>query len=79
MEFIRGINKPESESRLNEIDIIQPILVAVEIALANLWMSKGIIPDAIIGHSMGEVAAAYVARNISLDDAAKIILLLVAN
>ena len=72
--LLEEINKPESESRLNEIDIIQPILVAVEIALANLWMSKGIIPDAVIGHSMGEVAAAYVAGNISLDDAAKIII-----
>jgi acyl transferase domain-containing protein/NAD(P)-dependent dehydrogenase (short-subunit alcohol dehydrogenase family)/acyl carrier protein len=72
--LLEEINKHETESRLNEIDIIQPVLVAVEIALANLWMSKGIFPDAVIGHSMGEVAAAYVAGNISLKDAAKIII-----
>ncbi|MCB0508046.1 MAG: type I polyketide synthase [Bacteroidetes bacterium] len=72
--LIEEINKPENESRLNEIDIVQPVLIAVEIALANLWMSKGILPDVVIGHSMGEVAAAYVAGNISLNDAAKIII-----
>lgn len=72
--LIEEINKPELESRLSEIDIVQPVLVAVEIALASLWMSKGIFPDAVIGHSMGEVAAAYVAGNITLDDAARIII-----
>ena len=72
--LIDEINKTDLDSRLNEIDIIQPILVAVEIALANLWMSKGILPDMVIGHSMGEIAAAYVAGNISIEDAAKIII-----
>ena len=72
--LIEEINKPETESRLHEIDIVQPVLVAVEIALAALWMSKGIFPDVVVGHSMGEIAAAYVAGNISLDDAAKIII-----
>lgn len=71
---IDEINKSESESRLHEIDIVQPVLIAIEIALANLWMSKGIIPDLVIGHSMGEVAAAYVAGNITLEEAAKIII-----
>jgi acyl transferase domain-containing protein len=72
--LIEEINKPETESRLHEIDIVQPVLVAVEIALAALWMSKGIFPDVVIGHSMGEIAAAYVAGNIPLDDAARIII-----
>lgn len=73
-DLLEEISKPEQNSRLHEIDIVQPVLVAVEIALASLWMSKGIFPDAVIGHSMGEVAAAYVAGNISLDEAARIII-----
>lgn len=72
--LLEEINKPEAYSRLHEIDIVQPVLVAVEIALANLWMSKGIFPDAVIGHSMGEIAAAYVAGTITLDDAARVII-----
>lgn len=58
---------------LSEIDIIQPTLVAIEIALAKLWMSIGVQPNAAVGHSMGEIAAAYIAGIISLDNAANII------
>ena len=72
-DLIEEINKPIEINRLTEIDVVQPILIAIEIALANLWMSKGVFPDMVIGHSMGEIAAAYVAGNITLDDAAKII------
>ncbi|HMV14122.1 MAG TPA: type I polyketide synthase [Chitinophagales bacterium] len=71
--IIDEINKAEASSRLSEIDIVQPVLVAMEIALANLWMSKGVFPDSVVGHSMGEVAAAYVAGMLTLHDAAKII------
>ncbi len=59
--------------RLNEISVIQPALFAIEIALAEVWRSWGIEPSAVIGHSMGEVAAAYVAGALSLDNAARII------
>jgi acyl transferase domain-containing protein/acyl carrier protein len=59
--------------RFDEIDIIQPVIVAIEIALGQLWKSKGIQPDIVVGHSMGEVAAAYLADMISIDDAALII------
>lgn len=55
------------------LDVIQPLLVAIEIALGELWKSKGIVPDVVVGHSMGEVAAAYLAGMLSLDDAARII------
>lgn len=72
-DIVEEINKPENNSRLNEIDVVQPIIVAIEIALANLWMSKGVMPDIVIGHSLGEIAAAYVAGNITLLEAAKII------
>ena len=62
-----------AQSRLNEIAIIQPALFAMQVALAALWRSWGIEPQAVVGHSMGEVAAAYVAGALSLEDAVRII------
>ncbi|HEX8650761.1 MAG TPA: amino acid adenylation domain-containing protein [Pyrinomonadaceae bacterium] len=64
---------PEERSRLGETDIAQPTLFALQAALATLWRSWGIEPDAVVGHSMGEVAAAYVAGALSLDDALRVI------
>nr|WP_274532251.1 type I polyketide synthase [Ktedonobacter racemifer] len=63
----------EDSARLDEIDVIQPTLFAIEIALAALWRSWGVEPDAVVGHSMGETAAAYIAGALSLEDAAWII------
>ena len=60
-------------SRLERIDVIQPTLFALQVSLAALWRSWGILPNAVVGHSMGEVAAAHVAGALSLDDAARII------
>ena len=62
-----------ARSRLNEIDIVQPALFAVQIALAALWRSWGVEPQAVVGHSLGEVAAAYVAGALSFDDAIRVI------
>ncbi|MBB2913804.1 myxalamid-type polyketide synthase MxaE and MxaD [Streptosporangium becharense] len=63
---------PET-SRLAEVDVAQPVIFAVQVALARLWRSWGFVPDAVVGHSMGEVAAACVAGILDLDDAARII------
>jgi acyl transferase domain-containing protein/acyl carrier protein len=62
-----------TQSRLNEVDVLQPALFATQVALAALWRSWGIEPHAVVGHSMGEVAAAHVAGALSLEDAARVI------
>ena len=59
--------------RLDQIDVIQPVLAAIAIAYAALWRSMGIAPDAVVGHSMGEVGAAHVAGVLDLDQAMRII------
>ncbi|WP_370350378.1 type I polyketide synthase [Catenulispora sp. EB89] len=54
-------------------DVIQPVLFAVTIALAALWQAAGIRPAAVVGHSMGEIAASHIAGALSLPDAAKLV------
>ncbi|HLZ60660.1 MAG TPA: acyltransferase domain-containing protein [Ktedonosporobacter sp.] len=65
----------EQQSRLQEISCVQPMLFAIQVALARLWLSLGLEPHAVIGHSMGEIAAAHIAGVLSLQDAARIICL----
>ena len=62
-----------AHSRLHEIDVVQPVLFAIQIALTALWESWGIKPDVVVGQSMGEVAAAYVAGALGLEDAVRVI------
>ncbi|MBL1098504.1 type I polyketide synthase [Streptomyces coffeae] len=60
--------QPDAPS-LERVDVVQPVLFAVMVSLARLWQSCGIEPDAVVGHSQGEIAAAHVAGALSLDDA----------
>lgn len=60
---------------LERIDVVQPVLFSVMVSLAALWRASGLNPDAVVGHSFGEIAAAYVAGALSLEDASKIIAL----
>ncbi|MEY9893879.1 acyl transferase domain-containing protein/acyl carrier protein [Catenulispora sp. MAP5-51] len=60
---------------LERVDVLQPTLFAVMVALADLWQACGIRPDAVIGHSQGEIAAAHIAGALSLDDATRVVAL----
>ncbi|RSN32712.1 polyketide synthase [Amycolatopsis sp. WAC 04169] len=60
---------------LERVDVVQPALFAVNVSLAALWRACGVEPDAVTGHSQGEIAAAYVSGALSLADAAKVVAL----
>ena len=70
---LEEIRRPASESRLDQIDIMQPAIFGVQVALASLWRSWGVEPSAIVGHSLGEIAAAHVSGALSIEDAALIV------
>ncbi|MFG2648253.1 type I polyketide synthase, partial [Streptomyces sp. NPDC048436] len=60
---------------LDRVDVVQPVLFAVLVALARHWQDAGIEPDAVLGHSQGEIAAAHIAGALSLQDAARVVAL----
>ncbi|MGW3818685.1 SDR family NAD(P)-dependent oxidoreductase [Streptomyces sp. NPDC005046] len=69
---LRGDEGAPSPER---VDVVQPVLFAVMVSLAAVWRARGVRPDAVIGHSQGEVAAACVAGALSLNDAAAVVAL----
>ncbi|XXY48826.1 amino acid adenylation domain-containing protein [Sorangium sp. So ce269] len=68
-----ALTRPEATPRWGDIDVVQPLLFAMQIALAALLRSFGVEPHAVVGHSMGEVAAAHIAGALGLEDAARVI------
>ncbi|MDQ6434985.1 type I polyketide synthase [Mesorhizobium sp. LHD-90] len=63
----------ELETKLQDTKIAQPLLFAIQAALADVLSLLGVKPDAVYGHSVGEVAAAYVSGAISLVDAVSVV------
>ncbi|MEV4846031.1 SDR family NAD(P)-dependent oxidoreductase [Micromonospora matsumotoense] len=71
-DVLRGV---EGTPSVDRVDVVQPVLWAVMVSLAGLWRSYGVEPDAVIGHSQGEIAAAVVAGGLSLRDGAAVVAL----
>jgi len=67
------LTQPEAGSRLDNTAIAQPAIFALQVALTRLWASWGIEPAACVGHSVGEVAAAWAAGVLDLPEAARVI------
>jgi acyl transferase domain-containing protein len=67
------VNSADAKQRLMATIAAQPAIFTVEYALAKLWQSRGIQPDAMIGHSIGEFVAAVLAGVFSLEDALKVV------
>ncbi|MFB1299545.1 type I polyketide synthase [Mycobacterium sp. pW049] len=71
--LIEELRRDESSSRMSETQIAQPANFAVQVALAEQLAQYGITPDAVIGHSAGEVAAHHLAGLLSYEDAVEVI------
>ena len=63
------------KAALERVEVVQPALWAVMVSLAALWRAHGVEPDAVVGHSQGEIAAAAVSGALSLKDAARVVAL----
>ncbi|MGW0769416.1 type I polyketide synthase [Streptomyces sp. NPDC002676] len=72
MDALRGVpGAPD----LDRVDVVQPVLFAVMVSLAELWRAHGVRPSAVVGYSQGEIAAACFVGALSLEDAARVVAL----
>ncbi|MGW2025273.1 beta-ketoacyl synthase N-terminal-like domain-containing protein, partial [Streptomyces decoyicus] len=69
---LRGV---DGAPGLDRVDVVQPVLWAVMVSLAEVWRAHGVEPAAVVGHSQGEIAAACVAGALSLADGARVVAL----
>ncbi|MEU5404305.1 acyltransferase domain-containing protein [Streptomyces sp. NPDC005963] len=72
LDVLRGVAGAPTFDR---VDVVQPALFSVMVSMAALWRSWGVEPAAVVGHSQGEIAAAYVSGALSLRDATKVVAL----
>jgi acyl transferase domain-containing protein len=70
LDAVRG---GKGSPSLDRVDVALPALFAVTVSFAAQWRALGIYPDAVLGYSLGEVAAAYIAGALSLRDAVKVV------
>lgn len=71
--LIEELSRSEAESRMDRPEIAQPAIFALQVALAGWWREHGVEPGAVIGHSVGEAAAAHLSGALDLPSAAKVI------
>ena len=63
----------DAAKRLNATGFAQPALFLIEYATAQLWMQRGVKPDAMVGHSVGEFVAACLSGVLTFDDALRLV------
>lgn len=73
--IVEELRAPAEHSRLDRTAYAQPVLFALQVALVELWRSRGVRPSCVVGHSVGEIAAAWSAGVLSLPDAMRIAVL----
>ncbi|MBI5394834.1 MAG: type I polyketide synthase [Verrucomicrobia bacterium] len=71
--LLRELAADEKSSRMNVTAIAQPAIFAIEAGLVELWRSWGVEPDAVVGHSIGEIAAAHAAGVMDFEDAVRVV------
>ncbi|TWU06101.1 type I polyketide synthase [Stieleria varia] len=71
--LLTELSRDEATTRINDTTYAQPAIFAIQVGLVELWKSWGIKPHVVVGHSVGEVAAAYAAGILNLKDAVKVI------
>ncbi len=67
------LTKDEESSRIGETHIAQPAIFSIQVALFEMWKAMGIHPSAVVGHSIGEVAAGYASGALTLEQAVLLI------
>jgi acyl transferase domain-containing protein len=70
--LLEKLTADETASQVQETSVGQPAIFALQVGLAALWRSWGVEPAAVLGHSAGEMAGAYIAGALSLEDAVRV-------
>jgi acyl transferase domain-containing protein/acyl-CoA synthetase (AMP-forming)/AMP-acid ligase II/thioesterase domain-containing protein len=71
--LLEELGRDEATSRIDDTEIAQPALFALQVALVELWKSWGVEPTGLVGHSLGEIAAAHFADVMTLEQAASLV------
>lgn len=67
--LMEELSRDEADSRMQKTSIAQPSIFAIQVGLAAVWESWGVKPAVVVGHSVGEIAAAYISGGLSWEDA----------
>lgn len=73
-DLLGAITEPSTAAALAATEVAQPAIFAMQVALTAWFRARGLLPGAVLGHSVGEIAAAHAAGVLSLDDAVRVVL-----